>query len=145
MKRVRFLTIAALMAGMLAIWPLPRAAAIETCPYDNPPDTCVLAGDTWIDNGITYRHAIIDTPETWGREVKCREEIELGKKARTRLIELLSDGFTTIPADDSGIFGKPHATIRLPDGREAGAILMAEGLAEPYAAPNGRDWCAKWE
>jgi endonuclease YncB( thermonuclease family) len=42
----------------------------------------------------------------------------------------------------SGHYGRELATIRLADGRDAGEVLIEDGLAQPW--PNdGNIWCGR--
>ena len=116
------------------------AYALPACPA--PPakrGDCIHDGDTWWDRGVKYRHATIDTPEI-GEGARCSHEVELGIRARDRLVALTASGFTTEPTGGVGKYGRVLATLRLRDGREAGAVLVAEGLASIYGQGK-RDWC----
>lgn len=42
-----------------------------------------------------------------------------------------------------GAFGRELATIRLSDGREAGAVLVAEGLAKIYGTEGHKSFCLR--
>jgi endonuclease YncB( thermonuclease family) len=120
----------------------PTALALPVCPA--PPATrsdCIHDVDTWWFEGVKYRHSEIDTPEI-GHTAGCTAEFEVGLKARDRLVELMAGGFTIEPTGENDRYGRVLATIQLADGREAGEVLVAEGLAEPYGADPATDWCA---
>jgi endonuclease YncB( thermonuclease family) len=117
-----------------------EAMALPICPA--PParrHDCIVDGDTWWIGRTKYRHATIDAPEISPSEAHCGREIAIGLLARDRLQTLLSGQFEVQPTGRVGAFGRPLATILLPDGREAGDVLMTEGLAVRY--PEGHDWC----
>lgn len=54
------------------------------------PRNCVVDGDTFWIYGQKIRIADIDTPEV--SEPGCAAELSLGKRATSRLIELINDG-----------------------------------------------------
>lgn len=98
--------------------------------------TCVVDGDTIWFRGEKIRVANIDTPEMRG---KCRSEIRRARRARDRLAELLRGGAVRFERFGRDRYGRTLAAIRI-DGRDAGARLIAEGLAVRYG--NGKpDWC----
>jgi micrococcal nuclease len=89
----------------------------------------------------------IDAPET-GHSAKLaraaaragrglEQEAALGEVARARLAELAPRGATVLLEPDPGVpardqHGRLLAYLRLPDGRQAGAVLVAEGLARVF-------------
>lgn len=82
-----------------------------------------------------------DTPEIG--KAKCPSEKRAGQKARARLAEiLLTPG---VRVEDSGqresAHGRPLVRVRLPDGRTAGSILLAEGFARVWAPRYRSAWC----
>lgn len=84
-----------------------------------------------------------DTPEIWNR--KCQAELELARKAKTRMQELLDT--PGVKVYDSGILDgtASHRTlvwIILPDGRSAGSVLISEGLARVWTPSYEADWCS---
>ncbi|MEM7730814.1 MAG: thermonuclease family protein [Pseudomonadota bacterium] len=95
------------------------------------------ADSLWIGRE-RHRHDIIDAPEI-GHTAKCDAEIEIGLAARDRLSELLADGFDVRTTGAKGRYGRTLSTWWLPDGREAGEVLLDEGLAVVW--PQRRDWC----
>jgi endonuclease YncB( thermonuclease family) len=119
------------------------AAAIDICKGGNRAErrvTCVVDGDTIWQDGVKMRLLEIDTPETF--EAQCDREKQLGEKAKLRLQALMSDGYRL---DDSGMKDRTSdrrnlVHVILPDGRDAGKVLIKEGLAQPW--PNkGNRWC----
>ncbi|NSY17286.1 thermonuclease family protein [Neorhizobium sp. AL 9.2.2] len=123
-------------------WATP-AGAIDICKGGNRAErrvTCVVDGDTLWQNGIKMRLLDIDTPETF--EAQCDHEKHLGEKAKLRLQALMSKGYQL---DDSGAKDRTSdrrnlVHVILPDGRDAGKVLISEGLAQQW--PNkGNRWC----
>jgi len=101
--------------------------------------TCVVDGDTfWLD-GVKFRIADINTPET--SQPQCAAEAALGRQATGRLAQLLSAGpFTLEPADrDEDRYGR-KLRIAMRDGQSVGGMLVREGLAHQW---HGRmeSWC----
>lgn len=100
--------------------------------------TCLVDGDTGWEGGRNWRYEGIDTPEISRPE--CERELELGKAATDRMRALLSGGYTILWSGASGRYGRELVTIKLADGRDAGEVLIGEGLAQPW--PNdGNIWC----
>lgn len=81
----------------------------------------------------------IDTPERRGR---CAAERALAERAT----QMLSSLVERRPVMLSGIgpdkyFGRVVAQLLLADGRDAGATLLAQGLARHYAGRARQGWC----
>jgi len=116
----------------------------------------VVDGDTVRSGGETYRLVGYNTPES-GRHARCSAERVLASKATSRLQELvgasdveLAPVACSCPPGTEGTqecnFGRSCGRLTA-QGRDVGAILIAEGLAEAYACgatscPKRRDWCA---
>ncbi len=103
--------------------------------------TCVVDGDTfWLD-GAKIRLADINTPET--SQPGCAAEAELGAAATRRLIQLLNQGAFTLTTEGRDIdrYGR-QLRVATRDGTSLGAVLVAEGLAEPWRGRRS-DWCAQ--
>ncbi len=82
-----------------------------------------------------------DTPEI-GSNAACDRENVLAKHAKQRMAQLLKTPGLTI--EDSGQidrFDRPLVTVRLPDGRTIGSVLLAEGLAVEWRPGQSFDWC----
>jgi len=103
---------------------------------------CIHDGDTWWLAREKFRHASIDAPEI-GDDRKCGRERVVGLRARDRLVDLTAAGFTIERTGKLDRYGRTLAFIRLKDGREAGAVLVAEGLAERYGTRPPTDWCTR--
>lgn len=95
-----------------------------------------------LGGGVPFKSGV-DAPEM-GSRAKCEFERDLALKAKARLKELLLDGVPRI--EDSGARDRtqsrrPLVNVYLPDGREAGQVLMSEGLAREWRAKHRIDWC----
>ncbi|MFP5076601.1 thermonuclease family protein [Rhizobium sp. YIM 134829] len=118
------------------------AAAIDMCRGGDRAArkvTCVVDGDTvWVD-GVKMRLLDIDAPEMHGQ---CQAETQRANEAADRLMTLMDSGFAI---EDSGQKDRTSdrralVRVRLGNGQDAGAMLMREGLAQPW--PNkGNVWC----
>lgn len=102
--------------------------------------TCVVDGDTlWID-GVKIRVADIDTPEV--SEPKCASELALGRRATSRLIDLLNQGPFELHAwqgrDEDRYGRKLRVLIR--NGKSIGDMLVSEGLARTWVGQR-QPWC----
>ncbi|MBG6209772.1 endonuclease YncB(thermonuclease family) [Labrenzia sp. EL_126] len=83
-----------------------------------------------------------DTPEIWTR--KCQKELELARKAKKRLQDLLNTA--GVEVWDSGERDKTETKRRLvwvvlPGGRTAGSILIEEGHARIWKPKHKNNWC----
>lgn len=101
--------------------------------------TCIVDGDTGWEQGRNWRYEAIDTPEMSGH-AECQAEIDRAIEARDRLRQLMSAGYRINWSGEVGRYGREIVTITLADGRDAGEVLISEGLAQPW--PNtGNIWC----
>ena len=101
--------------------------------------TCLVDGDTGWAGGTKWRLLAIDAPEVSRPE--CPREKIVGDQATRRLQALLASGYD-LDADGQDRYGRALVTITLSDGRDAGTVLIAEGLAQPW--PNhGNPWCGR--
>jgi endonuclease YncB( thermonuclease family) len=129
------------LALLIVVIPLP-AYAIDLCKGGRRAErkvTCVVDGDTIWQQGVKMRLLEIDAPEMSG---ECPAEKLKARKATARLVDLMSKGYRI---QDSGNKDRTSdrrslIRIRLLDGRDAGEVLMREGLAQRW--PNvGNIWC----
>lgn len=102
-------------------------------------DTVEVRVQAWIGHEIVTRLRLagIDAPELNGA---CPSERALAARARDRLAELAS-GEEAVLADirPDKYFGRVAGRLILPDGRDAGQILLAEALAR--AGSRRFSWC----
>lgn len=130
-----------LAAALLAI---PSAAhAISICSGPNRAArkvTCIYDGDTGWERGQKWRLLDIDAPELGARDTGCSAETAIGKRSRDRLRALMAPGYEIVDSGKRDRSKRLLVRVRLPDGRDAGAVLIAERLAQPW--PNqGNRWC----
>ncbi|WP_223216946.1 thermonuclease family protein [Agrobacterium pusense] len=95
-----------------------------------------------LGGGVPFKSGV-DAPEM-GSRAKCDYERDLALKAKARLKELLLDGVPRIEdtgARDRTQSRRPLVNIYLPDGREAGQVLISEGFAKPWHPKQRIDWC----
>lgn len=95
-----------------------------------------------LGGGVPFKSGV-DAPEM-GNRAKCEFERDLALESKARLKELLLAGVPRI--EDSGTRDRtqsrrPLVNIYLPDGREAGQVLMSEGLAREWRPKHHIDWC----
>jgi len=107
-------------------------------------------GDTIRCDGVTMRDmgdgspfvSGYDTPEIWTN--KCPQELDLARKAKARMEELLSTPGVRVlnsgQKDDTEQH-RPLVWVMMPDGRSIGAILISEGLARVWTPDYVADWC----
>ena len=101
--------------------------------------TCIVDGDTGWEHGVKWRYLAIDAPEM-PEHASCRAEAKKAVQARDRLRELMGQGYRVNWSGRKGTYHRALVTITLSDGRDAGEVLLKEGLAQPW--PNhGNPWC----
>jgi endonuclease YncB( thermonuclease family) len=103
--------------------------------------TCITDGDSGVADGepwrLTTRSGGVDAPEV-GRP-ECPAERTAGEKATRRLQSLMSSGYTMSGRSHDNN-GRRLVVVKLADGRDAGRVLIDEGLAQPW--PNSSNpWC----
>lgn len=120
-----------------------RLACIELYATDGDSITCDGTNMRDMGDGAPFVSGY-DTPEI--QRSKCDQELELGRKAKRRMEELLSR--PGIQVFDSGQFDKtqskrPLVWVKLPSGRTVGNLMIAEGLARKWTPDYKANWCAK--
>lgn len=132
-----------ILAAILITIAAAPALALPVCEGGDRAErklTCIVDGDTGWDRGVKWRLLNIDTPEISSPE--CEAEYVIGIAARDRLREMLAGGYRIEWSEEHGSFGRDLVQIRLSDGRQAGPVLIEEGLAQPW--PNeGNIWCGR--
>ncbi len=106
----------------------------------------VIDGDTvearihvWLGQEIVTRVRLdgIDAPEMAGR---CAFEREAARRARDRLVDFVAAGEAVLTdARPDKYFGRVGGRLSV-RGQDAGAMLLAEGLARPSGARRA-GWC----
>lgn len=125
--------------GLIAGGTLAAAAALWQ------PGIRVVDGDT-VDHGFwRWRLEGFDAPET-GSRARCHEERVLGQSATLRLAEAVEAGKAVLkplgPVWRVDRYNRRIARLTI-DGRDAGDILTAEGLAHPYDGGARGGWCSE--
>ena len=108
----------------------------------------VVDGDTLkvrVDGGrrVTVRVLGIDCPESHANEkcardgrqgrLGCDEQVPLGLEASRRAAALLKHRTVTLEGPTkTDLYGRTLAYVRLPDGRDFGAVMVQEGLCEDF-------------
>ena len=93
-----------------------------------------------IQISVRVRMINIDTAEIHGQ---CEYEINLATRARERLAELIPVG-TTVELEnikDDKYLGRIDANVIMPDGRDAGDVMVSEKLARRYSGGRRMPWC----
>lgn len=125
--------------------PPVNAGGISLCPPQYRRGgggiTCITDGDSGVADGepwrLTTRSGGIDAPEV-GRP-ECSAERTAGDRATRRLQSLMSGGYT-MSGRSYDNNGRRLVVVKLADGRDAGRVLIEEGLAQPW--PNtSNPWC----
>lgn len=110
----------------------------KVTPLANP---WVIDGDTIDDRarGVRYRFANIDAPEIEG--AKCYREGARGQLAKWALVRIVREAkvIAVRPTFRIDRYGRRVAFV-LADGEDVGAMLIARGLAVPWAGWRRR-WC----
>lgn len=130
-----------LFAALLFAIAASPAQAIDLCDGGDRAArkvTCLVDGDTGWEKGKKWRMTGIDTPETFHPE--CPREKQIGMAATKRLQVLMSRGYTLKDEGKKGYYHRELVSVILADRRDAGEVLIREGLAQPW--PNkGNIWC----
>ena len=100
----------------------------------------VVDGETLREGKELIRIAGLDAPDI--ERAKCDTERELGRRAKARLEQLMATGPVVIERlPDKDAAGRTLARV-LVAGRDAGQILIGEGLAAPWkGGPISLSWC----
>lgn len=109
----------------------------------------IVDGDTFaarvllqddIEISVRVRLRNVDTPELHGQ---CIDEIIMANIARDRLSQLIPVGSVIELKNikDDKYLGRIDANVIMPDGRDAGDVLVAEKLGRPYSGGRRTGWC----
>ncbi len=112
-------------------------------------------GDTLRAGGVSYRLAMVDTPEIGKQRPRCWAELAMGMRAAGRVRSILENAqrIEAMPDEDNpgrtstdeqgwplDYFGRRLAHISI-DGRDLGELLIAEGLGVRWGPREQHDWC----
>lgn len=101
--------------------------------------TCLVDADTGWQDGTKWRFEGVDAPEM-DDKAECAAEREKAAKALGRLKSLMTEGYAISDSGRKDKFGRSLVKVALLDGRDAGNLLISEGLARAW--PNtGNVWC----
>jgi len=102
--------------------------------------SCVVDGDTIWFNREKIRISDMNAPEISHPE--CDYELDLGNKARDRLVVLLNAGPFSLDATERRDVDKYGRRLReiTRGGKSIGAVMVSEGLAETWVG-HRRNWC----
>lgn len=125
---------AALAAGAAGVWWGGGEA-----PRTYEPGACrAVDGDTLDCAGRRVRLANIDAPELNGR---CPSEIQMAERAKLAAMIALADApVRVVPDGGKDRYGRLLARATV-DGKDLGGVLVAQGLARPYAGGARKSWC----
>jgi endonuclease YncB( thermonuclease family) len=144
------------VAALLINYGLQSSPSVVFEPV-SPRSMQVIDGGTIRHKRFTVRLVGFNAPET-GRRARCEAERKLGKQATRRLNQLVRSGFKlefsfvacSCPPGTEGTqqcnFSRRCGTLKV-NGRDVGAILIAERLAVPFRCgatrcpPTPRPWC----
>jgi endonuclease YncB( thermonuclease family) len=127
------------MVWFLPLLPVSSALGFSSCRWFWQ-QNCVIDGDTIRYQGERVRLVGIDAPEIFSP--KCDYELQLGRKAKARLIELLNAGpFVVRPTTGPDVdqYGRKLREVTR-NGRSIGDTLVAEGVARPWRGSR-LPWC----
>jgi endonuclease YncB( thermonuclease family) len=120
-----------------------EAGLIPGTPLSGPVER-VVDGDTLIIAGQRVRLAGLDAPES---AQPCRRadgaEWACGAVATKALRALIGRSPLTCDYHRADRYGRPLVTCGLPDGRDTGAVLVADGMAVAYGAYGSEEAEAK--
>jgi len=108
--------------------------------FDGDTFAAIVKLEDDIEISVRVRMINIDTAEIHGR---CEYESKLALRAKERLAELIPVG-TTVELEnikDDKYLGRIDANVIMPDGRDAGDVMVAEKLARRYSGGRRAPWC----
>lgn len=132
------------LAFMLSATPATPvlAAGFDMCSGGNRAArkvTCLVDGDTGWEHGVKWRLKDVDTPE-YAAHAECPEEPARAAQATARMLEMMRGGYEIDWIGQKGGFARDLVHITLGNGRDAGRVLIEEGLAVHWPHVP-RVWC----
>ena len=140
---MRFQVASLCLAACISVAANAPASALEICKGGNREArrvTCLVDGDTGWHDGFKWRLEGIDTPEYEPQAECASPEPMLAAAATYRMLELMQDGYTIQLLGRRDRSGRELVKVALPDGRDAGGVLLAEGHATLWPHERGV-WC----
>jgi endonuclease YncB( thermonuclease family) len=131
-----------ILAAFLSVAITAPALAIDICSGGNREArkvTCLVDGDTGWHGGVKWRLLDIDTPE-YAPHAECPAETFIAAQSTERMRELMRGGYVIEDSGRADRNDRALVIIRLPDGRDAGRVLIEEGLAVDWPHEPGV-WC----
>lgn len=132
------------LALSLALALAVAAAPAQATPIDRAAVRVIDGDNLRLASGVRVRLAGIDTADPPPRSA-CPREVRLALAAKARLLQLVAGAQALDlhrPAGetrDVDHYGRLLRDLSI-DGRDAGEILIAEGLAQPWRGHKGA-WC----
>ncbi|WP_085044032.1 thermonuclease family protein [Ensifer aridi] len=104
--------------------------------------TCIVDGDTFWKEGVKYRLAGINTPET-GEKARCTKERLLADAATSRLRELMQTSGLSYHPQGRDRYGRILVSVRTNAGDDIAAMMVVSGYGRPYAGGyhDPHEWC----
>lgn len=140
---------AILAVGPQLLWSQPQSqhggdfggivinTSFDACSGSARAAACVLSPREFSYGNRTYHLSDIRTPD--GQFPACDAEQQLAGKAQRTFIGILNGGaFESLPDPSDS---DPAARILMRDGVSIGQIMIAKGVAQPWA-PKPYNWCA---
>ncbi|MFB2593538.1 thermonuclease family protein [Paracoccus sp. p4-l81] len=123
-----------------ALWLYVHAPVVgDDCRLTHVHDGDTIAMDCG-QGQLTARIDGLNAPET--RDAQCEAERAAGQRATARLRALVNGADLKIVRQGTEKYGRDLIRLWI-DGQDAAAILIREGLAEPYFGGRRRDWCGQ--
>ena len=105
-------------------------------------DTLRVSAHIWLGQRLEtlVRLGGIDAPELHGR---CEEERRMALAARKALARAAGTTVLLFDVDYGKYAGRVTARVSTTGGQDLSALMLASGLARPYAGGARSTWCAR--
>ena len=108
-------------------------------------------GDSGTINGVDFRLANVDAPETspigWKNGARCKQELKLGREAKRFMREVTRSEPVTITKDHGADRYNRRVVELSIDGQSIATLAQNKGYLMPWAHKNGKalqpkpNWC----